>query len=333
MLLASTSLSLSWSAGLQAGVSRCKFQVLSYFYGLLRRPRLPTLTGRPFNVIDRMARCTPGWGRNGPLSSMFATRSSTAAASRRSCAPVPGSNLKELARAGQCFEASCSNGLGPGITTGDRFLQLGDWRFADIDGNHFSISHRRGQTAMIYRNDGTRHGGPRTDWGSWGRESKNVDTSGTSLTQQSKRPIWKGFRFKKHIMSRISAEQKIKFGDRFIQFGNFRMGAFDDTHFSISHRDGQTIQVFRSDGTLHPGPRTDYGLWHRPIGVAQGVTFGDRFVQMGNFRVGDVDSTHFSVSHIGSQTIQIYRSDGEVFPGPRTDWTTLGRQLLDCRVE
>ena len=90
---------------------------------------------------------------------------------------------------------------------------------------------------------------------------------------------------------------KVHFGDRFMQFGSFRMGAVDDNHFSISHNGGQTIQIFRSDGTLHPGPRRDFGLWHRPIlDVPLGISFGDRFVQLGKFRVGDVDGTGTSPS-------------------------------------
>mmetsp|Transcript_14516 Transcript_14516/g.33732 ORF Transcript_14516/g.33732 Transcript_14516/m.33732 type:complete len:262 (-) Transcript_14516:327-1112(-) len=40
------------------------------------------------------------------------------------------------------------------------FLQLGDWRFGEIDG-HLSVTHKSGQTAMIYRDDGTIHPGPR----------------------------------------------------------------------------------------------------------------------------------------------------------------------------
>ena len=31
------------------------------------------------------------------------------------------------------------------------------------------------------------------------------------------------------------------------------------------------------DATLHPGPRDDFGLWHRSAGPASGVTFGDRW--------------------------------------------------------
>ncbi|CAE7677387.1 unnamed protein product [Symbiodinium sp. CCMP2456] len=193
----------------------------------------------------------------------------------------------------------------PGIATGENFMEIGDWRLAAMDANHFSVSHRDGQTSQIYRSDGTRHPGPRTSWNSWGWEPKKTST-GT-----------------------------VHFGDRFIQFGNFRMGAVDDNHFSISHNGGQTIQIFRADGTLHPGPRTDWGLWHdsrQVLDVPLGITFGDRFVQIGKFRVGDVDGGHFSVAHVGGQTIQIFRADGTLHPGPRSDWTTVGRPMHQCRV-
>eukprot|EP00439_Symbiodinium_sp_Y106_P070685 s177_g12.t1 len=61
----------------------------------------------------------------------------------------------------------------------------------------------------------------------------------------------------------------------------------------------------------------DYGLWGRQEGDALGVSFGDRFVQIGNFRVGDVDGTHFSVTHVGGKTMEIFRSDGTLHAGPR----------------
>ncbi|CAE7690767.1 unnamed protein product [Symbiodinium necroappetens] len=110
------------------------------------------------------------------------------------------------------------------------------------------------------------------------------------------------------------------------------MGEVNEAHFSISHSGGQTIQIFHKQGTLHPGPRTDFGLWNRKVGDALGVSFGDRFVQIGNFRVGDVDGTHFSVTHVGGQTSQIFREDGTVHPGPRSDYTTFGRPLSECQL-
>ena len=172
---------------------------------------------------------------------------------------------------------------------GDHFIQLGDWRWAAIDDNHFSVSHKDGQTAQIYRNDGTLHPGPRTDYNAWGRS--------------------------------IGPASGISFGYQFIQIGKFRLGQVNDNHFSISHRDGQVIQIFRNDGTLHPGPRTDHSTYDRPLGAATGIAFGDRFIQIGQFRLGDADGWHATVTHSGGQTIQIYRGDGTLHPGPRTDWT------------
>eukprot|EP00439_Symbiodinium_sp_Y106_P040354 s5574_g4.t4 len=109
-------------------------------------------------------------------------------------------------------------------------------------------------------------------------------------------------------------------GDRFVQLGKFRLAAIDPNHFSVSHSDGWTAQIFRSDGTLHPGPRTDFNSWNRPIGFPHGVTFGRNFVQIGNFRLADMDGDHLTVSHISGNTAQIFRGDGHVFPGPTTGW-------------
>ena len=41
-------------------------------------------------------------------------------------------------------------------------------------------------------------------------------------------------------------------------FRGFRIGDVDGTHSSISHKNGWTAQIWRSDATVHPGPRQDY---------------------------------------------------------------------------
>ena len=178
------------------------------------------------------------------------------------------------------------------IPMGDRFLQLGEWRLADIDGGHFSISHKDGQTCQIFRSDGTVHAGPRTDYNAWGRP--------------------------------VGPSQHIKFGFQFIQIGEWRVGAYDETHLTIAHIHGQVSQIFRSDGTLHNGPRTDLTTFDRPESAASGITFGEHFIQIGNFRLGDSgrssSHSHMSVTHTAGMTIQIYRSDGGMHPGPRNDW-------------
>ena len=197
--------------------------------------------------------------------------------------PVPPEQVRETVKP-SATAPTCSD-----IPMGDRFIQLGQWRLAAIDDNHFSISHKDGQTAQIYRNDGTLHPGPRTDYNAWGRS--------------------------------IGNSAGISFGFQYIEIGKFRLGAVNSEHLSISHRDGQVVQIFRNDGTLHPGPRTDHSTFDRPAAAASGISFGDRFLQIGKFRIGDADGTHMTVTHADGQTIQIYRSDGTLHPGPRTDWT------------
>ena len=113
----------------------------------------------------------------------------------------------------------------------------------------------------------------------------------------------------------------ITFGSRFIQIGDFRLGDADGHHFSISHKNGITIQIFRSDGTLHPGPRHELNLWKtRTSGPPQGITFGDRFIELGLWRLGDVDGAHFVVTQVGGHTPQTYRSDNTLWPGPLDHW-------------
>ncbi|CAK9117254.1 unnamed protein product [Durusdinium trenchii] len=171
---------------------------------------------------------------------------------------------------------------------GDRFIQLGEWRVAAIDETHLSFSHKDGQTPQIYRSDGVMITG-RHDYSAWHRPT--------------------GF------------PSGITFGSRFIQLGNFRLGDADGHHFSISHKNGITIQIFRSDGTLHPGPRHELNLWNtRTPGPPQGITFGDRFIQIGLWRLGDVDGAHFVVTQVGGHTAQTYRSDNALFPGPNDHW-------------
>ncbi|CAE7379753.1 unnamed protein product [Symbiodinium necroappetens] len=179
----------------------------------------------------------------------------------------------------------------PGLPMGDRFIQLGEWRLGEHDENHFSISHKDGWTAQIFRNDGTLHPGPRRDYGIWNRQ--------------------------------IGKPKGIKFGSNWVEIGAFRIGTIDNIHLSVAHKGGKTAQIFRNDGHLFPGPRGDFGTYGRPSALS-GISEGDRYLQIGQFRLGDVDGHHFTVIHTGlSKTIQIYRDDGTLHPGPRNDWQQL----------
>lgn len=72
---------------------------------------------------------------------------------------------------------------------------------------------------------------------------------------------------------------KVPGGRGFIELGNWRIGNFDDNHFVFTHKTGNTAVIYRSDGTIHGGPRTDFNLWKKPkLERARSVVFGDRFV-------------------------------------------------------
>ena len=138
----------------------------------------------------------------------------------------------------------------------------------------------------------------------------------------------------------------ITLGNRCIQIGNFRIGCLGNTdtvigqHLCIGHKDGKTIQIFRGDGTLHPGHgvRTDWNPWSKELGERAGITFGNRCIQIGNFRIGFLGNTdtvidqHLCIGHKDGKTIQIFRGDGTLHPGNghRTDWNPWSKDMLLC---
>ncbi|CAE7295070.1 UVR8 [Symbiodinium sp. CCMP2592] len=85
-------------------------------------------------------------------------------------------------------------------------------------------------------------------------------------------------------------------GDRFLQLGNWRLGALDTGHFGICHRNGINAHMYRHDGTVFPA-RNDPQLWRRPLGFPYGITFGKDFIQIGSFRIMAGDKNHMSISH------------------------------------
>ena len=54
------------------------------------------------------------------------------------------------------------------------------------------------------------------------------------------------------------------FGDRFIELGAWRLAAMDESHFSISHRNGHTLALLRSDGHILDARSGDWNAWERP---------------------------------------------------------------------
>ncbi len=131
------------------------------------------------------------------------------------------------------------------VLFGDRFMQLGAFRFAHMDDNHFSLSNKNGWTSMVWKHDGNESPGPRKDFNVW-------NDRGTGKSRG------------------------ILFGFQFVQIGKWRLGAVDDDHFSLAHQNGWTQMVWKSDGDVIKGPRYDeYTTWDRPEGPAHGILYGD----------------------------------------------------------
>jgi hypothetical protein len=216
---------------------------------------------------------------------------------------------------------------------GDGFIQIGNWRFGRVtNGNagnedHFSFSSNNGRTAVILRSDGTVHGGSgsRSDWG--------ASSQPLTWTYSASNPM------------ALNSLPNVQFGRSYVQFGpNQRLGTPDDAHLSISFKTPccgasgiHTADIWRNDGTIHPGPRNCCGLGQLNTFDSQlstdSIWFGDKFLQIGNFRIADIDGGHMSIAYVSSgKTAEIFRSDSTQHPGPRTDFNANERPKCPLRV-
>ena len=127
---------------------------------------------------------------------------------------------------------------------------------------------------------------------------------------------------------------------RFVQIGNFRLAETDDSQrlplqFMRYRDDGtwerRTLETFQRDGGHslnnddHDGrihainSRKVFGQGCKNIGeLAHGecsesfASWGDRFIQLGNWRLAALDADHFSISHKDGQNA-IYKSNGHFY--------------------
>merc|ERR1712070_283351 len=85
--------------------------------------------------------------------------------------------------------------------------------------------------------------------------------------------------------------------------------------------------IWRNDGTEHAGPRSDFSTRSKSLTPSR-VSQGARFIELGAlWRVGDVDGTHMSIGTGDTEkTAVIYRNDGTIHPGPRTDYNVFDRE-------
>ena len=111
-------------------------------------------------------------------------------------------------------------------------------------------------------------------------------------------------------------------GDGWIQVGRWRLGTYgfegnkvgNTDHFVFSQCDTRkTAQIFRSDGTIHPGPRSDWHLCDAALnsdGKPSNIAYGNGYIEFrGVWRLGNVDNTHASIAHKIGKTAMIWRSE------------------------
>ena len=151
---------------------------------------------------------------------------------------------------------------------------------------------------MIWRWDQTLHAGPRTAWGSWQRAS-GVKLVGLDMD---------------------TSQQKVAFGNRFVEIGRWRFGdSGDGEHFSISQnqpgRSMTVVQSFDQNGQQKTQQKGGE-YWKLRTGIAKGLGVGDGFIQLGSFRMGEADPDTFVVSHVSGKDLAVYTSDGRHCYGP-----------------
>jgi len=187
----------------------------------------------------------------------------------------------------------------PYICGGANFVQLGEWRFGPVaNGNHFSFSHRKSDRAVVYDASGMNFNGGGNNFRLWDEKMMsgeypsnvqlgsvftfggawkigNIDDAFVSIAMQGDTGAvfgaWGNAREEHPEGEGLwGQEEELKsnfFGDRFIQFGNFRFADAGNERFSISHSAFQDQGItFLENGEVVEG-EFDYhnDVWDRPV--------------------------------------------------------------------
>ena len=136
------------------------------------------------------------------------------------------------------------------------------------------------------------------------------------------------------VSNEFPADGALVGGDGFIQLGDWRIGSGDDRHLVIQHKERPTFSptLYTIDGQVfreREAPNAESRLWDKPLTATgkklKNVKVEKGFMWFRGFRIGDSNGQHASVSHKKGKTAQIWRNDGTVHPGPRTDWAAKTR--------
>ena len=194
---------------------------------------------------------------------------------------------------------------------GGYIVKIGNFRLARIDADHFSISSIHGSS------------GPSPRW----FHSKDLKTEAIF---ESDGTVQQGVALGNDYngwTSTTSGGGGVIFGNKAVQIGDWRIRQIDHLHLSISSETGNVPRIYRADGTVHPNNPT-YSGYNNELGEPKCAFLTETFLQIGDWRIAEL-SIHLSVSHRDGKTAMIYRTDGTIHAGPRTDFNSWGRSNGD----
>lgn len=179
----------------------------------------------------------------------------------------------------------------PYLSGGDGFIQLGEWRMGPVaDGHFFSFSHRSSDRAVVFNKAGMYFNAGGNNFRLWDEE-----------------------------MSSGQYPSNVEFGSH-LTFGPWKIGNIDMTFFGIE-KDGENGLVLEATGEIAEAhPEGDF-IRSRPqierfLPNAAGLYFGDRFIQLGNFRLADAGNERFMIGHSAFRDMGItFYEDGSVTKG------------------
>jgi len=129
------------------------------------------------------------------------------------------------------------------VVIGNAAIEFGGiWRLAAVGSHKLTLSHKSGETAVLWTKSGRQFPGPSSKGSGWTQPFHPAGAVGI--------------------------------GDRFLQIGpSFRVGDVDGKHFAVSYTKAEksvTSVLYNSDGTMMPGPDKAFGLWGRRISSSEG---------------------------------------------------------------
>jgi len=127
--------------------------------------------------------------------------------------------------------------------------------------------------------------------------------------------------------------RSLKGGDGFVQFGDWRIGNVDGTHFAITHKSGVTATSFHKDTGMQGPRQVANDLWQRPSLEVTNVKIGDGLIEFADqWRLGHIKDLYLSLSHANGKTLFVWDHHGRKNNGPIEDYSTWDRSLKSTNV-